>query len=319
MINRFIVLTTVSLAINSFAAPVAAKTQTTKKPDQITQVENSAKAVGQSLDKSMGQVTGNKPSILQKKLHSQERASIQRSGIALYEPNYILPFYYTASPAQGTYGSSTPDQQPLKHLEFKGQISLSLPIWKTVFGYKNTNLNVAYTQSMFWQFYAKSQYFREVDYMPEIFTRTQLRNNWWLSVGVVHQSNGRGGEFERSWNRAYTDLMFSGEHWMVSIKPWVLIFKSDSSDLHNPKIARYMGNGRVLMAYKYDNNELTLMLRNNLQSQFRKGAQEITWGYHIRKHATLYLQVFNGYGQSLIEYNHRTLGIGAGIALNNWL
>lgn len=309
MIKRIIAAATISLAINAFAA----------QQPEIAKVEQSAKSVSHSLDKSMGQVTGNKPSILQKKLHSQEQASIQRSGIALYEPNYILPFYYTASPANNIYGTSTPDQQPLKRMEFKGQISLSLPIWRQVFGYKNTSLNIAYTQSMFWQFYAKSQYFREVDYMPEIFTRTRLRTNWWLSVGAVHQSNGRGGEYERSWNRAYADLMFSGEHWMVSIKPWILIFKPESTDLHNPDIAKYMGNGRFLMAYKYHNNEVTLMLRNNLQSQFRKGAQEFTWGYHVRKHATFYLQVFNGYGQSLIEYNHRTLGIGVGIALNNWL
>jgi phospholipase A1 len=32
-----------------------------------------------------------------------------------------------------------------------------------------------------------------------------------------------------------------------------------------------------------------------------------------------YVQFFNGYGQNLIEYNHRTAAIGIGFAFSDWL
>ena len=77
----------------------------------------------------------------------------------------------------------------------------------------NISLDVAYTQLMYWQFYAKSQYFRETDYEPEVFISDNFLKNWLLNAGAVHESNGRGGELERSWNRAYLELNFSGPQW----------------------------------------------------------------------------------------------------------
>ncbi len=278
-----------------------------------------AQTPGNEVDNIMGKITGNKPSALAKQIKKQEKASSQQLGISFYKPNYILPFYYTGNPAQEVYGNSTPNQQRIQNAELKAQLSLLITLWKSIFNLKNTSLNVAYTQLMYWQVYAKSQFFRETDYEPEIFVRHQIRNNWWLSLGAVHQSNGRGGNLERSWNRVYLDLHFSGSNWMVSIKPWFLIFKNDSSNLHNPDITRFLGNSRILVAFKFGRNVISLMSRNNLQSGFKRGTVELTWSIHVWKHISIYAQGFSGYGQSLIEYNHYTTSGGIGIALNNWL
>lgn len=269
--------------------------------------------------KTMNEITGTRTSALQKRVKEQQRAANNLFGIVLYKPNYVLPAYYTARPDQAVYEGNTPDNQKLKNLEFKAQISLLLPVWEHRVYHHPLAINVAYTQLFYWQFYAKSQYFRETDYEPEVFAAYNFHKNWFMNLGVVHQSNGRGGDYERSWNRVYANLLFSGGNWMVSIKPWVLIFKNESSDLHNPHITKYLGNGAILLAYKWGKSELSLMSRNNLQSGFSRGALELDWSYHLWKHFYFYAQAFSGYGQSLIEYNHYTDAYGVGVALNNWI
>ena len=215
--------------------------------------------------------------------------------------------------------SPPPNQQKMKNLEFKAQLSLKFPLIRR-FLIEDTSLNFGYTQLFYWQFYAKSQYFRETNYEPELFWTSKLLDDLWVDAGVVHQSNGRGGSMERSWNRVFCDLKFSKGSWLISIRPWVLIFKNQSSNQDNPDIDDYLGHGRFLIVYKANHkNIFSLMLRNNMESGFRRGAIEFNYNFPIYEHISGYLQVFAGYGQSLIEYNHSTKGIGIGIALNNWI
>jgi phospholipase A1 len=57
----------------------------------------------------------------------------------------------------------------------------------------------------------------------------------------------------------------------------------------------------------------------NLESGLHRGSITGTLSYPLTKHFSIYAQYFNGYGQSLIEYNHATQGIGIGIAFNDWI
>jgi phospholipase A1 len=61
------------------------------------------------------------------------------------------------------------------------------------------------------------------------------------------------------------------------------------------------------------------MLRNNLRDDNR-GAVELSYSFPIR-HTRLkgYLKYFNGYGESLIDYNHRIQSFGVGFLLSDWL
>jgi phospholipase A1/A2 len=275
--------------------------------------------VVKDVKQTMSKITPNTQSAVAKKYAAEQVSNDNNQLVALYRPTYVLPYYYTFSPDQAVYRGNTPDNQKIQRQEFKAQFSFKVQLFNNVLN-SPTSFNIAYTQLMFWQFYAKSQYFRETNYEPEVFFNTKLMRNWYLSYGVVHQSNGRGGSLERSWNRAYADLTFSGEHWMVSLKPWLLVFKSSSSDLHNKHITKYLGHARGVFAYKFDDGlELSLMLRNEIDSGFRRGAEELDASYPVWRHVSLYVQAFSGYGQSLIEYNHYTNGLGIGISLNNWI
>ncbi|PHQ79289.1 MAG: phospholipase [Coxiella sp. (in: Bacteria)] len=232
------------------------------------------------------------------------------------EPTYILPFYYTASPYQNV--GPTPNNQQIMKEEFKAQLSFKFPLWPHIYG-THWGIGASYTQLNYWQVYNKSQFFRETDYEPALYASYHFRPNWLMTMGGVHQSNGRGGAFERSWNRAFFDLTFSGQRWMVSIKPWILIFKSQSSNLHNPDIGKYLGYERIVVAYKYHSQEWSAMLRNSFESGFQRVALELNYSFPIHGILKGYVQYFHGYGQSLIEYDHRTNSVGIGIALSNWI
>lgn len=236
-------------------------------------------------------------------------------GIQLYKPTYVMPAYYTGSPYHAIYKNNTPDNQQVMSFEFKTQFSLLVPLASQIMD-TPTSINFAYTQLSYWQVYAQSQYFRETDYEPELFVHHQFNNNWATNVGIVHQSNGRGGEFERSWNRAYAQLIFDYGHWSARIKPWVLIFQNESSDLHNPDIRDYLGNSRLELVYQNGRHQIALTSRNNLQSGFSHGMTQIQWSYRLWHYFYVYAQALSGYGQSLIEYDHYTNSAGLGIALN---
>lgn len=293
----------------SFAASSSATADATATPAGTA---NQTTTVDQVLDK----ITPDEPSAVQQKLEQQKEVKENSFAIALFRPTYVLPFYYTGSPYQLP---DTPDNQRVMSSELKAQLSLALPL--AHFWQEKASVNIAYTQVSYWQVYAKSQYFRETNYEPELFFSYNFHRNWLANIGLDHQSNGKGGDEERSWNRAYLDLGLSGEKWSVSIKPWLLIFQGDSITEHNPDIADYLGHERMLFAYKpWGEQVVSLSLRNTIDSGFRRGAEELTWSIPLGKtRFRFYVDLFSGYGQSLIEYNHYTNAAGVGFALNDWI
>ncbi|MCD6047279.1 MAG: phospholipase [Gammaproteobacteria bacterium] len=307
-------LINVAYAQNSDIASASATDQASTQPPAEEKIKHTKNVFYQFLSS----ITGKKPSLYQKESSQIQADSNKKFNIILYQPTYILPAYYTAYPDEAVYQNSTPDNQQVDRMEFKGQLSFLVPLVKNIFG-KGTSLNASYTQLSYWQFYAESQYFRETNYTPAVFFSDNFLRNWQYNIGVEHESNGRGGSAERSWNRAFGDIIFSKDNWMVDITPWILIFKNESSNLHNPDIQHYMGNGQILFTYKLGNNVLSFMSRNNLQSGFKRGAEEITWSHPIYSRFSLFVQGFSGFGQSLIEYNHYTNSVGVGFALNSYL
>lgn len=258
-------------------------------------------------------------SVLQQRIQKEQHLGSSPYALLFDQPTYMLPFYYTASPYDAVYAGQTPNNQAVKREEFKAQISFKWPMWRHMFGTRS-NLGFSYTQLFYWQLYARSAYFRETNYSPAVFISNNFHRNWLGTVGFVHQSNGRGGSLERSWNRAYADLAFSGDTWYVSIKPWVSVVRS-STNRYNRDITHYLGNGRLLFAYQGGHGQqLAVMLRNALESGFQRGAYQLSYSVPIADRSIrFYVQLFSGYGQSLIEYNHHTNGIGIGFAFSDWI
>lgn len=261
--------------------------------------------------------TTNEPSSTDLIFEQQKKVYQYKNVVSLFKPNYILPFYYTHNPYDSIYAGHTPDNQTLKKDEFKGQISLFLPIAHDILNITDLSFSAAYTQIMYWQFYTKSQYFRETNYEPYLFLKYRIHRNIFADFGVAHQSNGRGGDLERSWNRIIGTVEYTGKNWYTQFTLWTLVFQSESSDLHNPDIAHYLGRSFVVLSYKLSNFVLSLEMQN-LESLLKRGHVMVTASYPVNNQVGLFLQYFSGYGQSQIEYNHRTQSAGIGMAFNDW-
>ncbi|MBS0349574.1 MAG: phospholipase A [Proteobacteria bacterium] len=258
--------------------------------------------------------------IAQKKETLQTKEELNPYLITLYEPTYIMPFSYTSSFNQDAE-SDMPESASLNHIETKFQFSVKAAILRNLL-WRNS-LNLAYTQLSFWQVYnKKTQFFRESDYQPEIFLANNIDkyifDGWSLvffNIGAYHQSNGRGGTYERSWNRVYAETIFSKNNWLLSVRPWYVI-PGDSLD-NNPDIAHYLGYERILLSYQFHKQTLSLVTYN--WEHISRTSAQLTWSFPLVRQFRGYVQAFSGYGQSLIEYNNHTNSISVGIALNDWL
>jgi len=79
-----------------------------------------------------------------------------------------------------------------------------------------------------------------------------------------------------------------------------------------------MGHGEVRAACAGGKHTLSIMLRNNFRNP-SYGALEINWSFPMSRRAKWFVQYFNGYGESLIDYNARVNRVGIGIAFTDWL
>lgn len=224
-------------------------------------------------------------------------------GLKRYEPIYML----------GTYDFSKKSDRNQKELKF--QISLQKPITYDLFGMKET-IAFAYTQTSWWQIWEDSAPFRESNYKPEIFMEIPVENSALnsLKFGLLHESNGQGGENSRSWNKAYAQTNFKFGNLEITPRVW----HSFGFDDTNKDIREYMGYGDLRASYKIANQKFYAMLRNNLKfDKDNKGAFEAGWMFPIYNGINGYVQYFTGYGESLIDYNKHVDKIGVGIAVMN--
>lgn len=243
--------------------------------------------------------------------------------IMAHRSNYILPLAYNSSPKVTPFQEAS-TREDVKETEVKFQISLKIKLWQDVLG-KDMDLWFGYTQKSFWQLYnfADSAPFRETNYEPELLlnVRTHIRflgmNARIMQVGFNHQSNGRSQPFSRSWNRMVGNVGFEKDHFILLFKAWYPIPEREEKD-DNPDIDDYMGYGEIWGYYMWNGYKLGAMLRNNLRRKDNRGALQLEWSIPITRKIGVYVQYFNGYGESLLDYNHSINRIAVGFILADW-
>ena len=246
-----------------------------------------------------------------------------------HRPNYILPVSWVKDP------NFNPDSPRLGRIDYdyfleneeaKYQISFKIPLL-TGWLDDRTTLWFGYTQKSFWQVYNQDESapFRETNYEPELFLRHKL--DWNLGPGTLngvtlgfnHQSNGQSEPRSRSWNRIMGNVAYSYKRWLFMVKPWYRIPETAGND-DNADIEKYLGHASYHAVYKLSEDQtLSLKLMNNLRSEDNHTSVELGYSFPLGDTVKGFVQYYNGYGESLIDYNHRIERVGLGIMINDWL
>jgi phospholipase A1 len=266
------------------------------------------------------------PSLLGERWALDPGSSGGRYGVRFHNPNYVIARWTSDSneapfsPLLAAAGSPT---QELKSTEVKFQLSFKARLWETES--HAAALWFGYTQQSHWQILDTdlSRPFRETNYAPELMVglRPDLEYEgvrWRLALlGFIHQSNGRSEPLSRSWNRVFAQLGFEKGDVAVLVRPWLRVRERPEKD-DNPDLTDYLGYGDVTAIVRSQGHTFTLMARGNPHTG--KGAAQFEWSTPpLLGPLKAYVQVFSGYGESLIDYNARQTTIGVGVSLNDAL
>ncbi|AXI03578.1 phospholipase A [Aquirhabdus parva] len=268
-------------------------------------------------------------SLLDRRWELSPESKLGTFTLRAHKPLYILPIFYNNNP-NTTPSSPNPLNTVTKPLniddaESKFQFSLKTKALENIFG-NNGDLWLGYTQTSRWQVYnaEDSRPFRETNYEPEASLIFRTNYNFLgldgrlLGLTLDHQSNGRALPLSRSWNRAILNIGLERGDWVVMLRPWYRIPESKADD-DNPDISNYLGRGDLQITRKWNNQEFSLMLRHSLKTGDKShGAAQLDWTFPLQGNLRGFVQVFNGYGESLIDYNHQSTYVGLGVSLLNW-
>ena len=177
------------------------------------------------------------------------------------------------------------------------------------------NLYLGYTQTSLWDLTADSKPFLDTSYRPALFY--YVPDIGWrvgggavgLAAGYEHESNGQDGAESRSLDSLFIKPYFtfgdpSRFYWTFAPKLYLYLDKTE-----NPDIARYRGYGDFRFTYgKDDDWQLATSLRKGTQSSAY--SVDMQWTYPLARWFNgvagyLMLQYFNGWGETLLDYNQR--------------
>ncbi len=265
-----------------------------------------------------------------------------RFNIRGYKPislSWIHANTVNRAPSSASPDHTATQEQP--YLIDEGRIQLSvrtkvgqgfLPV--SQFGGRDS-LWFGYTQQSYWQLFTSSisRPFRNTDHEPEVMyilpTPADLPGGWRLrytGVSLNHQSNGQTLPLSRSWNRAI--LMAGaekGERYTITGRLWNRITDGDGID-DNPDIENYIGRAELTGSWQVNkDNTLMLTLRHSLSGD-ANGSYRLEWlqtlgdaGDSSRPSGLrLHVQLFNGYGDSLVDYNRGRTVLSIGLSLVDW-
>lgn len=236
------------------------------------------------------------------------------------------------SPANGSDA-----HEPIRYFE-RHNLSFFLlgkPITKVnvsfkVQAFRKIPLYFGYSQLMMWDLFRESAPIHDLNFNPEIFYRLPVdgagENIQDLDIGLFeHESNGKAAPDSRSWNRAY--LRYTSHRLLPSEGVWWSAKIALPYGMEDPA-SRRLPERRGLWEFRigasdlfhqiFDVNELVLRLYGGGRSRINpvQGGQELTYREKTSSRKLLlplYVQIFHGYGENLLDADEKRWGFRAGV------
>ena len=316
------------------AAPAPAPTPAVRQnivPDENSQVSptpaTSAAVVSHGPERSYLTKTWNLDNL-------SNRDSSELGRLQPYRQNYLLvnwtnnPNLQPSSPAIG-HSTLVPKDIDAGEVKFQFSIKADIGTQRNMdfLGIKTFRVWGAYTQQSYWQAFnvQNSSPFRETVYEPELIATLgtgHVSGLKLINFGWVHQSNGRPLPDSRDWTRIY---LLGGWEWndMTSImaRVWQRLPEDPQKD-DNPDIIDYLGRGDLVIRWEPRDKKqsIAMLLRNNLRTTNNHGYVQIDWATPVTlgSAARMHIQMSSGYGESLIDYNHRQNTFALGFSFREW-
>jgi phospholipase A1 len=250
--------------------------------------------------------------------------------VRTYLPSFVLPVHVTSkinrTPGSPTHpdGGNNPNYNPA---DAKLQLSLRAKVAENLL-LPGADLWVAYTQRALWQVWDSedSSPFRSTDYQPEAIYVVPVPAQWgtlpfgvnlrMLQFGLAHQSNGQSNPLSRSWNRMYLGAGFEIGDFGLSLRTNQRLRVQNVDD--NPDLLDFIGRHEINVGWAPGVSTVNLIWRTNF-SPIERGSLQLDWTYPIFADKPLglrwYAQLFSGYGETMLDYNHKQTSVGFGLTL----
>ncbi len=224
----------------------------------------------------------------------------------LYKDNYF------------SVGTTFPGKPTKYNSDAKFQVSIAQRITDSVLPWQ-TYLFLMYTQKVFWNIFENSMPMRDLNFNPGIgLTKAFFvkgRYSGKMTLMVEHESNGRDGDASRSWNK----ISLSGS---ALVTPWLMVhakfFYPIVDGMNNKDILYYSGiyqHGFEVSAH--DRRFIwaaTFIKRKGWNLNYNVDLQ-FAMRIFKRDNQYLFVQYYNGYGESLLDYNQYRSRLRVGIAI----
>ncbi len=181
-------------------------------------------------------------------------------------------------------------------------------------------LNLAYTQAMFWALNQPSGPFRATDYSPEVSVDLPIGRTTIIGAGYAHTSNGLGSAGSIDVNRLFlraTKSFTLGNGWEIGLTPQAWFYVGPQGTATN--LDRYWGYTSLRATIgQQDGIKFSVTGRGNQDSG--RGSAEMFVSYPLAEifdafpHIYIFGQAFTGYGEALTDYNKRDTHARLGIA-----
>lgn len=226
---------------------------------------------------------------------------------SIYKDNYFIT---------GVPTNTTPTKY---NADVKYQVSFKQLLFRKSFS-QNSYLFFTYTQKAFWDIYRSSSPFEEINFNPSIgigkpIIKEDLKG--YLVFMIEHESNGRDSIYSRSWsNISLSYITKIGRNTEVNIKGWIpFLYKED-----NPDLMEYIGISELKITHQIIPKRLMfdVTIRKGLSWDWKGAVQtQILYNPFKKSNQYLVLEWFNGYAESLTNYNEHVSMIRFGIIVKS--